>query len=132
MNAMWFEPISNSSEDKLAVERAQSFYMNWFLDPIMFGKYPAEMHEILTSLLPAFSKNDLKKLKNGLDFIGLNHYTSFYIKDCIYSPCEQGGPGVTMTEGYTLRTATKDGVPIGQSVCLIPQLACLLIIYTTD
>ena len=29
MNALWYEPVSNSLEDKLAVERGQSFYMNW-------------------------------------------------------------------------------------------------------
>ncbi len=29
MNAIWYEPISNSLEDKLATERALSFYMNW-------------------------------------------------------------------------------------------------------
>lgn len=29
MNAIWYEPISNSSQDKLAAQRAQSFYMNW-------------------------------------------------------------------------------------------------------
>ncbi|WVZ15685.1 hypothetical protein V8G54_013251 [Vigna mungo] len=29
MNTKWIEPINNSSEDKKAVERAQSFYMNW-------------------------------------------------------------------------------------------------------
>lgn len=29
LNAIWFEPISSSLEDKLAAERAQSFYMNW-------------------------------------------------------------------------------------------------------
>lgn len=29
MNAVWYEPISDSWEDKLAAERGQSFYMNW-------------------------------------------------------------------------------------------------------
>lgn len=29
MNAIWYEPISDSLEDKLAVERANAFYMNW-------------------------------------------------------------------------------------------------------
>jgi len=28
-HTMWFEPISNSTEDKMALERAQAFYMNW-------------------------------------------------------------------------------------------------------
>lgn len=32
MNAVWYEPISSSLEDKLAAERAQSFYINWYED----------------------------------------------------------------------------------------------------
>ncbi|XP_059437846.1 beta-glucosidase 47-like isoform X2 [Corylus avellana] len=113
MNALWYEPISNSLEDKLAVERGQSFYMNWFLDPIILGKYPIEMLEILQSDLPVFSKQDLEMLKNGLDFIGINHYTSFYIKDCMFSVCEPG-PGASRTEGFALRTAQKNGIFIGE------------------
>ncbi|KAG6695229.1 hypothetical protein I3842_09G086300 [Carya illinoinensis] len=113
MNALWYEPISNSLEDKVAAGRAQSFYMNWFLDPIIHGKYPLEMREILRSDLPTFSKHDLEKLKNGLDFIGINHYTSFYVKDCIFSPCEPG-PGASKTEGFALRTAQKNGIFIGE------------------
>ncbi|KAK2447796.1 beta-glucosidase [Trifolium repens] len=78
MNAIWYEPFGNSSEDKLAAERAQSFYMNWFLDPIILGKYPQEMHDILGPDLLGFSKYNSEELKNGLDFIGINHYTSYY------------------------------------------------------
>ncbi|KAF5760465.1 putative beta-glucosidase [Helianthus annuus] len=110
MNTVWYEPISNSSQDKQAAQRAQSFYMNWFLDPIMFGKYPEEMENILGSLLPEFSDD---RLQNGLDFIGINHYTSFYVKDCLYSTCVQG-PCISKTEGYYLRTATKNNIPIGE------------------
>nr|XP_043624369.1 beta-glucosidase 47-like isoform X2 [Erigeron canadensis] len=117
MNAVWYEPISNSSQDRLAAQRAQSFFTNWFLDPILFGEYPEEMKDILGSLLPRFSKNDLKKLKNGLDFIGINHYTSFYAKDCLYSTCEEG-PGVSKTEGYYLRTALNSNGQIGESTAL--------------
>ncbi|KAG8635232.1 hypothetical protein MANES_16G010500v8 [Manihot esculenta] len=113
MNAMWLEPISSSLEDKLAVERAQAFYLNWFLDPIIHGKYPTEMHEILGDDLPAFSNYEQEKLKSGLDFIGINHYSSFYIKDCIFSSCDQG-QGATKTEGFAWWTAQKDGVFIGE------------------
>ncbi|KAI3498891.1 hypothetical protein L1887_34677 [Cichorium endivia] len=117
MNAVWYEPISNSSEDRIAAQRAQSFYMNWFLDPIIFGKYPQEMKDILGSLLPDFSKDYFENIKNGLDFIGVNHYTSFYVKDCLHSTCEQG-PGISKTEGYYLRTALKNNVLIGESTAL--------------
>ncbi|PRQ28503.1 putative beta-glucosidase [Rosa chinensis] len=73
------------------------------------------MHELLGADLPVSSKFDLEMLKNGLDFIGINHYTSFYAKDCMFSPCEPG-PGAARIEGYTLRTAQKDGVYIGEPV----------------
>uniref|UniRef100_A0A2N9ITV4 Beta-glucosidase n=1 Tax=Fagus sylvatica TaxID=28930 RepID=A0A2N9ITV4_FAGSY len=117
LHASWFEPISNSTLDKLAAERAQSFFLNWFLDPIIFGKYPAVMKEILGSILPDFSSNDKEKLKNGLDFIGINQYTSFYVQDCISSICKPG-PGVTKTEGSYQRSSQKDGVPIGEPTVL--------------
>ncbi|XP_065878221.1 beta-glucosidase 46-like isoform X2 [Euphorbia lathyris] len=113
MSCHWFEPISNSTADKLASERALAFSSNWFLDPIILGKYPKEMVEILGSTLPEFSKSDQEKLKNGLDFIGINHYTSYFVQDCIYSLCENGR-GSSKTEGFCLQTQQKNGVPIGQ------------------
>ncbi|KAG5246770.1 beta-glucosidase [Salix suchowensis] len=113
MHCMWFEPISNSTADKLAVERAQAFLLHWFLDPIVFGRYPTEMKKVLGSTLPDFSRNDMNKLRKRLDFIGINHYTSYYAQDCILSACEPGH-GSTRTEGSSLLTQEKDGVPIGK------------------
>ncbi|KAI5590527.1 hypothetical protein BDE02_04G014700 [Populus trichocarpa] len=113
MNCMWYEPITNSTANKLAVERAQAFVLRWFLDPIIFGRYPEEMKEVLGSTLPEFSRNDMNKLRKGLDFIGMNHYTSYYVQDCILSVCEPG-KGSTRTEGSSLLTQEKDGVPIGK------------------
>lgn len=86
-----------------------------FLDPIIFGKYPAEMKTILGSILPEFSINDQEKLKIGLDFIGINHYTSFYVQDCMFSTCEPV-PGTSRIEGYFRPTWLKDGVSIGELV----------------
>ncbi|XP_022954963.1 beta-glucosidase 47-like isoform X3 [Cucurbita moschata] len=113
INAVWHEPISDSFEDISAAERAHSFYMNWFLDPIIFGYYPAEMEEILGFDLPRFSTEDQKKLKNGADFIGINHYTSFYVKDCLYSACEPKW-GSSKIEGFALCTPMKEETSIGE------------------
>ncbi|CAN1826293.1 Beta-glucosidase 46 [Linum perenne] len=114
MNALWYEPLTDCFEDKSAVERAIDFYMNWFLDPVILGRYPVEMRRILGSKLPSFSSRESRMLKrSGLDFIGLNHYTSFYIKDCIFSPCEQG-PCASKTEGLAMRLDQKNGSYIGQ------------------
>ncbi|XP_014506784.1 beta-glucosidase 46 [Vigna radiata var. radiata] len=108
-----FEPLSNSTSDKLATERAQSFSINWILDPILFGKYPKEMEMILGTILPKFSSNDKVKLRRGLDFIGINHYASYYVRDCLSSVCGHG-IGVSRTEGSYELTVLKNGVPIGE------------------
>ncbi|KAL3519500.1 hypothetical protein ACH5RR_017649 [Cinchona calisaya] len=109
----WYEPLTNSTADKLATERAQSFITNWFLDPIVFGRYPKEMTDILGSTLPTFSRNNMDDLKLGVDFIGLNHYNTLYVGDCLYSSCEFS-PGSTRTEGFIKQTNFKDGIPIGE------------------
>ncbi|KAL5842581.1 hypothetical protein ACOSQ3_013184 [Xanthoceras sorbifolium] len=112
LHAAWLEPISNSTADEIAVERAQSFFMNWFLDPIIYGKYPEEMIKILgPSTLPEFSSKDMEKLKNGLDFIGINHYSSYHIQDCIHSVCEPG-KGVTKTEGFSRQSSIGESTDL--------------------
>ncbi|CAH9119374.1 unnamed protein product [Cuscuta europaea] len=108
----WFEPISNSTADKAAAERGLSFMSNWFLDPIIFGTYPQEMKNLL--LLPEFSSQDLEKLKAGLDFIGINHYTTYYAQDCLFSTCEASMTGNTREEGYVGKSMSKNGVLIGE------------------
>ncbi|XVF25999.1 hypothetical protein REPUB_Repub13aG0262600 [Reevesia pubescens] len=113
LHCSWYEPISNSIADKLAAERAQSFSINWFLDPIIFGRYPPEMQNILGSILPEFSTIEKDKLKNGLDFIGVNHYESYYVQDCMFSVCEPGS-GTSKTEGFWARSSQKNGIPLGE------------------
>ncbi|CAA7029806.1 unnamed protein product [Microthlaspi erraticum] len=110
----WFEPISDSIADKAAAERAQSFYANWILDPIIYGKYPEEMMNILGSALPQFSSNEIKNLKNSRsDFIGINHYTSYFVQDCLISACN-GGDGASRAEGFVLKLDRKGNVTIGE------------------
>lgn len=50
-----------------------------YLDPIYFGDYPQAMREKLGDCLPKFSERDKELLKNSMDFIGLNHYTSRFV-----------------------------------------------------
>ncbi|KAA3478810.1 Beta-glucosidase 46 [Gossypium australe] len=113
LNGAWYEPISNSLVDKLAAERARSFTINWFLEPILYGRYPRQMQNILGSILPEFSTTEKQKLKQGLDFIGINHYTSYYVQDCMFSACEPG-PGTSKMEGYCAQSSQKNGTPIGE------------------
>ena len=73
------------------------------------------MQELLGTILPKFSSFEMAKLQKGLDFIGINYYTSFYAQDCILSTC-QSGKGVSRTEGLYLESIEKNGIPIGELV----------------
>lgn len=84
------------------------------LDPLIFGDYPPEMRQYLGSELPRFSSEEIKYINGSLDFIGVNHYSSIYTKDCTQSFCPLGGDHAI--KGFTYTTGERDGVPIGRRV----------------
>jgi beta-glucosidase len=74
------------------------------------------MREILGPNLPEFTSKQKKKLQaTKLDFIGLNHYTTLYMKDCIFSPYEVIDPvdGDARAVSSAIR---DDGELIGEPV----------------
>ncbi|XP_052198187.1 beta-glucosidase 42 isoform X2 [Diospyros lotus] len=75
----WAEALSDKLEDKKAAARRIDFQLGWYLDPIFFGNYPETMRAIVGQHLPKFSQKDKELLRNSLDFVGLNHYTSRFI-----------------------------------------------------
>lgn len=64
-----------------------------------------------------FSHEETKLIKGSIDFIGINHYTTLYVKDCISSTCSLGGDHPI--QGFLETTETRDGIPIGDQVYII-------------
>ncbi|XP_074566497.1 beta-glucosidase 6-like [Curcuma longa] len=79
-NVMWFEPMTESADDKDAAQRAQDFQFGWFMDPLFFGDYPSSMRTRVGERLPKFSEAEGALVKGSLDFVGVNHYTTYYAK----------------------------------------------------
>ncbi|KAF9588793.1 hypothetical protein IFM89_015717 [Coptis chinensis] len=115
VNAIMYEPYGDDDVSREAANRALAFNVAWFLDPLIHGEYPPEMRLYLGVDLPEFSNDQSNKLKDGLDFIGVNHYSSFYAKDCIQSPCDSGNHAI---EGYTHITGERDGILIGEETAM--------------
>ncbi|KAG5546300.1 hypothetical protein RHGRI_018465 [Rhododendron griersonianum] len=85
--------------------------LNRTFDPLIFGDYPPEMRHYHGNELPSFSPEEKEIIKGSIDFIGLNHYSTFYVKDCISSSCALGGD--RPIRGFSNTTGYRDGVPIG-------------------
>ncbi|CAI8601030.1 unnamed protein product [Vicia faba] len=74
-------PLTNTSEDIVATKRAQDFNIGWFLNPLIFGEYPSTLRKNVGSRLPFFTSRESNLVKGSIDFLGVNFYTSFYIKN---------------------------------------------------
>ncbi|CAN1243218.1 Beta-glucosidase 18 [Linum perenne] len=114
VNAMWYEPLrENEMLDQQAVSRALAFGSAWILDPLVYGDYPSEMRLYLGATLPSFTVEQRDYVKGSIDFIGLNHYSTLYAKDCLHSSCPPGGSDHAI-RGYAYTTGERDGATIGQ------------------
>nr|QWJ73449.1 beta-thioglucoside glucohydrolase 4-10 [Isatis tinctoria] len=107
----WFVPLNETSTlDKAAAKRAFNFFVGWFLDPLIYGRYPKIMREIVGNRLPKFTSQESDLVKGSLDFLGLNYYVTQYATDAPPSVPTQlsvlTDPRVTI--GYY-----RNGVPIG-------------------
>lgn len=73
------------------------FSESFWIDPIVFGKYPDELLNAYGDILPEISENDMKLISAPIDFIGLNIYTGNMIKTdengfAERVPCPAGHP----------------------------------------
>lgn len=110
LDFVWFEPLTNSSGDRAAAQRSRDFSLGWFLHPIVYGKYPESMVEIVGSRLPRFTEEQSIMVKGSMDFLGVNQYTAYYM----YDP-QQPKQNVTdyqmdWNAGFAF---SRNGVPIG-------------------
>ncbi|RRT81284.1 hypothetical protein BHE74_00010232 [Ensete ventricosum] len=58
-------------------------FIQWndrFMDPLFFGDYPSSMRKRVGNRLPSFTTAEAALVKGSLDFVGVNHYTTYYAK----------------------------------------------------
>lgn len=83
-------PATDSLED---IEAARECYLginpdadnwtwtvSWFLDPVVFGKYPEDGLKEYAPYLPEITKEDMELICQPLDFLGQNVYNGYYVR----------------------------------------------------
>ena len=50
-------------------------------NPLVFGDYPDTMKKIVGSRIPTFTNRESELVKGSFDFLGVIHYTTFYVQD---------------------------------------------------
>ncbi|XP_050289326.1 beta-glucosidase 11-like isoform X24 [Quercus robur] len=79
--AFWLHPLTNKTKDVIATQRAKDFLIGWYADPLVYGDYPDVMKKNVGSRLPAFTNLESNLVKGSFDFLGLNYYSTLFIKD---------------------------------------------------
>lgn len=104
-NGDWREPLTNAEGDRAAAQTALEYFFGWFTDPVFFGRYPESMRQGLKNILPEFTTAEQKLIKGATDFIGLNHYTTFFAADArgnVEKPYEYANHAFPFAQGVNL------------------------------
>jgi beta-glucosidase/6-phospho-beta-glucosidase/beta-galactosidase len=74
-------PLTNSSEDAIAVQRAWDFNEGWFANPTFInGDYPQYLKEFVSGFLPEFTDDEKAMINGTADIFAHDAYTSqFYM-----------------------------------------------------
>ncbi|KAL3639606.1 hypothetical protein CASFOL_017513 [Castilleja foliolosa] len=112
LNCNWAVPYDkDSDDDKAAATRAIDFMIGWFLEPVLYGRYPQTMIDsVPTENLAHFSQTEIHYLKGSVDYVGLNYYTANYVR---YDPNPEG-VGYDADQRLLFSAENKDGEEIGE------------------
>lgn len=80
-------PATNEPADIDAAQRAMfavtardCWSNTWWMDPVFFGKYPADGWELFGRAVPEIRAGDLETIRQPLDFFGFNNYQGTVVR----------------------------------------------------
>ncbi len=74
-------PETKSYADTMAAELADAKNGDWFLQPLLEGKYPQIITKIFSKDMPLILSNDMEIISEPLDYLGINYYSRLVVSD---------------------------------------------------
>lgn len=68
-------PATPTEADRRAARMDDGLNVRWYMDPIFRGAYPADALEHVGADAPVIEAGDLARIRQPLDFLGINFYT---------------------------------------------------------
>ncbi|HEX6901257.1 MAG TPA: GH1 family beta-glucosidase [Thermoanaerobaculia bacterium] len=94
-------PASDRPEDLAATARADAYMNRQYLDPVFLGRYPEEMREIFGEAWQEFPVAELDRIRQPIDFLGINYYTRSVTRDDPKALPVRAGREIQKRHAYT-------------------------------
>ena len=75
LNQSPIHAATDSPEDLAKARLDDGLTVRWYMDPLLLGRYPADVLEFLGPDAPAIGDGDMDEIRQPLDFLGINYYT---------------------------------------------------------
>ncbi|BFT31810.1 GH1 family beta-glucosidase [Alteromonas sp. D210916BOD_24] len=66
---------TDSESDKRAAKMADDYHNQWYLKPLLEGKYPDIIHALAVEDRPDIREGDMAIISQTIDYLGINFYT---------------------------------------------------------
>ncbi len=71
--------VAAAASRTLDASPGSAWSMGWWIDPIVFGRYPEQALEVFGPAAPKFTEEQMRTIAEPIDFIGLNIYTGYEV-----------------------------------------------------
>lgn len=88
-------PLTDAQQDIDSAKYADDYLNQWYMKPIMDGKYPDIINQLPSNHLPDIHPGDMELISQPIDYLGINFYTRQIYKahpTDIYEPIAPTGP----------------------------------------
>ncbi|PLT24328.1 GH1 family beta-glucosidase [Pseudoalteromonas sp. MelDa3] len=88
-------PLTDNQQDIDSAKYADDYLNQWYMKPIMDGKYPDIINQLPSNHLPDIHPGDMELISQPIDYLGINFYTRQIYKahpTDIYEPIAPTGP----------------------------------------
>ncbi|MBH0035279.1 beta-glucosidase [Pseudoalteromonas sp. NZS71_1] len=88
-------PLTDNQQDIDSAKYADDYLNQWYMKPIMDGKYPDIINQLPSNHLPDIHPGDMELISQPIDYLGINFYTRQVYKahpTDIYEPIAPTGP----------------------------------------